>query len=280
MPTDHDAQLARIQALLAKAESTTFPEEAKALTAKAYELMQKWAIDDAMLAHHRKASGVDPEIIKIDMPYSPFKGPKEDLLCDVAKLCDCKPIITSARVKNRNWRTEGGPKYRHVGYVQVIGFPQDVRFVEMLYTSLLLQAEVEFLSTEVQGRMADECSHPGHRTRWRNTFQDGFNYEVTRRIRGMRRTVRAEAETATPGTGLVLADKADKVQAAFKEAFPDAFNINRTSGRQESTGSAGALGRQAGARADVGGPKVSEGKEGGKEVKGAPGMTSLGSLLP
>ena len=41
--------LRRIRALLAKAESTEFPEEAEALTAKAQELMSAHAVDEALL---------------------------------------------------------------------------------------------------------------------------------------------------------------------------------------------------------------------------------------
>jgi hypothetical protein len=42
--------LGRIRALLAKAESTEFPEEAEALTAKAQQLMAHHSIDEALLA--------------------------------------------------------------------------------------------------------------------------------------------------------------------------------------------------------------------------------------
>ncbi|MFE0513034.1 DUF2786 domain-containing protein, partial [Streptomyces sp. NPDC058964] len=42
--------LARIRALLAKAEATGFPEEAEALSAKAQELMARHSVDEALLA--------------------------------------------------------------------------------------------------------------------------------------------------------------------------------------------------------------------------------------
>ena len=46
---DGDRALRRIRGLLAKAESTDFPEEAEALTAKAQELMTRHAVDAALL---------------------------------------------------------------------------------------------------------------------------------------------------------------------------------------------------------------------------------------
>lgn len=282
MTEDHDAQLAKIQALLAKAESTTFPEEAKALTAKAFSLMQKWSIDEAMLAHGRKVTTEGPDSTRIEVPYSPFKGPKQDLLVGLARLCDCRPILTSMRIPNRRDDIASGKykgKYRHIGHIDIIGFPQDRRFCEMLYTSLLLQAEVEFLSPEVQEQMADECSHPGHRTKWRNTFQDGFNSEVLHRIRKAKTATRSDAEKVTPGTGLVLASKQDQVNNKVAEIFP---KLHKAAGsnRGFAAGSAYQAGTEAGRRADVGGTKVSEGKGGARGVKGAAGTTSLGSLLP
>ncbi|CAM5527758.1 hypothetical protein SFUMM280S_02998 [Streptomyces fumanus] len=42
--------LARIRALLAKAEATGYPEEAEALSAKAQELMARYSVDEALLA--------------------------------------------------------------------------------------------------------------------------------------------------------------------------------------------------------------------------------------
>ena len=49
--------LDRVRALLAKAESTEFPEEAEALTAKAQELMARHSIDEALLAARSSAAG-------------------------------------------------------------------------------------------------------------------------------------------------------------------------------------------------------------------------------
>lgn len=45
--------LGRVRALLAKAESTEFPEEAEALSAKAQELMSRYSLHQAVLDHDR-----------------------------------------------------------------------------------------------------------------------------------------------------------------------------------------------------------------------------------
>ncbi|MET8697621.1 DUF2786 domain-containing protein [Kitasatospora sp. NPDC004723] len=119
--TGEPRMLSRIRALLAKAESTDFPEEAEALTAKAQQLMAQHSIDEALLA----VDGADPHApgalrIGVDNPY---EGPKTMLLDAVAAANRCRVI----------WAKE-------FGFCTVIGFDADLDGVELLYTSLLVQA--------------------------------------------------------------------------------------------------------------------------------------------
>ncbi|MBV2154468.1 DUF2786 domain-containing protein [Kitasatospora sp. SUK 42] len=113
--------LARIRALLAKAESTEYPEEAEALTAKAQQLMAQHSIDEALLA----ASGTDrdtPAALRIGVD-NPYESPKTMLLDAVAAANRCRVV----------WAKE-------FGFCTVIGFDGDLDGVELLYTSLLVQA--------------------------------------------------------------------------------------------------------------------------------------------
>ncbi|MER7702766.1 DUF2786 domain-containing protein [Kitasatospora sp. NPDC097605] len=119
--TGEPRMLSRIRALLAKAESTDFPEEAEALTAKAQQLMAQHSIDEALLA----VDGADPHApgalrIGVDNPY---EGPKTMLLDAVAAANRCRVV----------WAKE-------FGFCTVIGFDADLDGVELLYTSLLVQA--------------------------------------------------------------------------------------------------------------------------------------------
>ncbi len=87
--------LARIRALLAKAESTTFEEEAHAFTAKAQELMTRHAIDVAMLgasAGSDAAISTEHRMIRIEQPYA---DPKISLLGAVARANRCRAISTA-----------------------------------------------------------------------------------------------------------------------------------------------------------------------------------------
>jgi hypothetical protein len=120
-PVDERA-LGRIRALLAKAEATEFAEEAEALSGRAQQLMAKYSIDHALLAAqegHPEAAG--GRRLAVDNPY---EAPKVTLLQTVAQANRCRTV----------WLKE-------LGLVTVIGFPADLDAVELLFTSLLVQAD-------------------------------------------------------------------------------------------------------------------------------------------
>ena len=113
--------LGRIRALLAKAESTDFPEEAEALTAKAQQLMAQHSIDEALLAAGT-GSGSEPGACRIGID-NPYEAPKAVLLDAVADANRARSV----------WSKD-------LGFCTVVGFPADLEAVELLYTSLLVQA--------------------------------------------------------------------------------------------------------------------------------------------
>ena len=120
--------LSRIRALLAKAESTEFAQEAEALSGRAQELMAKYSIDHALLAAETgRAETPGGRRIAVDNPY---EAPKATLLQIVAEANRCRVV----------WS-------RELGLVTVIGFPADLDAVELLFTSLLVQANTAMLRT-------------------------------------------------------------------------------------------------------------------------------------
>ena len=124
-PAD-ERMLSRIRALLAKAESTEFAEEAEALSGRAQELMAKYSIDHALLAAETgQAETPGGRRIAVDNPY---EAPKATLLQIVAQANRCRVV----------WSKD-------VGLVTVIGFPADLDAVELLFTSLLVQANSAML---------------------------------------------------------------------------------------------------------------------------------------
>ncbi|MEV5461705.1 DUF2786 domain-containing protein [Streptomyces cellulosae] len=119
--TAESRMLGRIRALLAKAEATGFPEEAEALSAKAQELMARHSVDEALLA--AKAVAVEgPDAIRIGVD-APYEQAKAVLLDAVASANHCRAVWNEA-----------------FGFSTVVGFGGDLEAVELLYTSLLVQA--------------------------------------------------------------------------------------------------------------------------------------------
>ena len=126
-PAD-ERMLSRIRALLAKAESTEFAQEAEALSGRAQELMAKYSIDHALLAAETGRSETPGgRRIAVDNPY---EAAKATLLQIVAEANRCRVV----------WS-------RELGLVTVIGFPADLDAVELLFTSLLVQANTAMLRT-------------------------------------------------------------------------------------------------------------------------------------
>ncbi|MEV4741246.1 DUF2786 domain-containing protein [Streptomyces sp. NPDC049555] len=150
--------LGRVRALLAKAESTQFPEEAEALSAKAQELMARHSIDEALLAAGAPATADDgPGACRIGID-GPYESAKALLLDAVAAANHCQAV----------WSSE-------YGFSTVVGFDADLELVELLYTSLLVQA------TTAMNREADR-HHARGRARRTRDFRESFLIAYAGRI--------------------------------------------------------------------------------------------------
>jgi hypothetical protein len=215
--------LDRIMALLAKAESTTFPAEAEALTGKAQELMTLYAIDAAMLASHKGAGDDKIVVHKVTVP-DPYAKAKSYLLNVVAKANGCQSV-------------------RHMGqgFSSLVGPTANVEVVEALFASLLTQGASAMLNTPTP---------PGVNTRsFRQSFLVGYATRIGQRLTEAARASEAEAKAAEPGVGLVLASQHREVAKRFREEFPH----TSTSRISSSSGSGRAAGESAANRANLGG---------------------------
>lgn len=202
------SKLARIRALLAKAESTTFPEEAETYTNKAMTLMVQYGIDDAMLAASgEKKEEIITRVVEIRNPYSKNKI---QLLYSVAQSQSCMSIAHPDR---------SGKSYSRS---TVVGYESDVDRVELLFTSLLLQASGQL--TRVRPDWRDDTSTTVYRKAWFFGFVD----EISKRLDAIREHATQQSESARPGTALVLADRDSIVKARFNEMFPRTRDIGST----------------------------------------------------
>ncbi|MGV9941274.1 DUF2786 domain-containing protein [Streptomyces sp. NPDC003401] len=190
-PRSDSRMLTRIRALLAKAEATGFPEEAEALTAKAQELMARHSVDEALLdaaapapdAPGARRIGVEP----------PYEQAKAVLLDAVAGANHCRAV----------WNEP-------FCFSTVVGFEADLEVVELLYTSLLVQAGTAMTKAEAAQRA-------GGRRRTK-TFRQSFLAAYAHRV-GTRLAVAAETPV---GADLlpVLASREVAVTAATDRLFP------------------------------------------------------------
>lgn len=187
--------LGRIRALLAKAEATGFPEEAEALTGKAQELMARHSVDEALLAvgaHTARAPGACR--IGVEAPYERTKAV---LLDAVATANHCRAV----------WNEP-------LGFSTVVGFAADLEAVEMLYTSLLVQAGTAMTKAEA-------AQKAGGRRRTR-TFRQSFLAAYAHRV-GTRLAAAAEGRTNGLSHDLlpVLASRDVAVTERLDRLFPE-----------------------------------------------------------
>ncbi|MGV9563247.1 DUF2786 domain-containing protein [Streptomyces sp. NPDC003480] len=187
--------LTRIRALLAKAEATGYPEEAEALSAKAQELMARHSIDEALLAA-RAHTGEAPGACRIGVE-PPYETAKAVLLDAVATANRCRAV----------WNEP-------FGFSTVIGFEPDLEAVELLYTSLLVQATAAMTKAEAAQRK-------GGRKRTK-TFRQSFLAAYSHRI-GDRLRAAAEGQVAGSEGDLlpVLAARDVAVADHMERMFPD-----------------------------------------------------------
>jgi hypothetical protein len=206
-----ERMLGKIRALLAKAESTEFTEEAEALSARAQELMAKYSIDHALLAAEtgRKEEPCGQRIA-VDNPY---EAPKASLLQTVAQANRCRVV----------WSKE-------LGLVTVIGFPADLNAVELLFTSLLVQANGAMLRAG-----AKRDAYGRSRTRaFRQSFLVSYAIRIGERLSeatGHAERQAADEQAATSGGGkdLVpfLAARHQAVDDAVDAMFGDTLTRSR-----------------------------------------------------
>ena len=171
-PADAKA-LSRVRGLLAKAEATTFPEEAEALSAKAQELMSRYSLHHALREHERgRTAEATARRIWIDSPYVSAKAA---LVQSVATANRCRLVCAEK-----------------LGFVAVIGAECDLEFVELLSTSLLVQANRAMLAAgrTTSGRQA--------RTRsFRQSFLVAYGVRIGERLTATSTAVSTEVDRST-----------------------------------------------------------------------------------
>lgn len=197
-PVD-EAVLAKVRALLAKAESTNFEHEADALTAKAQELMARHAIDEAVANAIGGACKETPSLrrVPVDDPYATAKS---YLLA----------VVASANGVRSVWSED-------FAYMTLVGFEADLDAVEVLFTSLLMQASRAMLA---KGRIRDARGRSRTRS-FRQSFFVAFAQRIHERLVVAAHQAREAAEQEMGRDLLpVLAGRREEVDDYTAKLFP------------------------------------------------------------
>ncbi|MET8154023.1 DUF2786 domain-containing protein [Actinoplanes sp. NPDC049668] len=191
----NDAKLERVRALLAKAEATTFPAEAEAYTAKAQELISLHSLDEALLTGASEAVVPYARRIGVDHPY---ESEKASLLTSVARANRCHVV----------WSPE-------FGFATVFGFDADIDAVDLLHTSLLVQAHRAMARAEPPGGKAGRA----RLKTFRQSFLVGYAVRIGERLAEAGRA--ALEQIGDPAALLpVLASRDVRIREARDRSFP------------------------------------------------------------
>lgn len=224
--------LSRVQGLLAKAESTDFPDEADALLAKAQDLMARHAISEAMVAAERARSGgpADPVGTRRIVVEAPYASAKRVLLGAVAHANGCRCVHLSGAAG------AGSP-------CQVFGHESDLANVETLFASLSVQAARAMLAAPVPAGDTPR--------RFRHAFLLAYANRVGQRMREAGAAARAAAGAGSADAGglaVVLRNR----EAAVDQALRDAYPHTRTARTTATSGAGWRSGRSAAERVGLG----------------------------
>ncbi|MCK0111609.1 DUF2786 domain-containing protein [Ornithinimicrobium sp. F0845] len=151
--------LSKVRMMLAKAESTPYAAEAETFTAAAQKLMTRHSIDRALL--DREGGGSDgPAAIRVGIDR-PYESARFHLVAAIAEANRCKAV----------WQ-------KGLGSSTVVGFPTDLRAVELLFTSLMVQATAAMTAEGSRQHWTGQS-----RTRsFRNSFLTAFAVRIGERL--------------------------------------------------------------------------------------------------
>ncbi len=202
---DLTRKLATVRGLLAKAESTTFDEEAEALSAKAQELISRYALE-RLLEEQADGSGAGAPHARRIWLEAPYVGAKAQLVHEVATANTCRAVLSDPP-----------------GVTTVVGADSDLEAVELLVTSLLVQAIRAMLR---HGRAVD--ARGATRTRsFRQSFLMAFAVRIGERLG-------ETAEQVLHDSGHerdllpVLRSRAEAVSEAFEQLVPHTVTRSRS----------------------------------------------------
>jgi len=240
-----DSMLGRVRKLLAKAEDPSCtPEEAAALNDKAAELIAKYGVDRALLASTGEVQDeVGDRVMVLPDPYARDKA---RLLVRVAAPLRVRVIFNTGASRHiRGFR------------VHLFGFTADLDRVEILFTSLLVQASFGMASARPAGDWWRDPT-PSQVAAFRRDWLTGFGAKVHQRLSASEDRAKQEAaREGSSGMELVFVGRNAAVDTAIQTAYPKLTGEDK--GRRVRSNDAYRDGAVAGAKADLGSGRLGTG---------------------
>jgi len=282
-----DKRMQKIEALLAQAEGTPYPEEAAAFARKAQELMTRWQIDEAVLAaarQDREAQVDDIDALQFYVVSNIYLEGRLSLLNIVCAWNHCRATALSrcdyrCRACGLTWRPPHArrrpidgccscvesTKSERVKRITIVGTSRDREYARRLWLSLQVQAATEMAGEEAQAALAkDEAEEfdlpwwrpptaqdrAGFRKRWRISFLRGYRQTIARRLREAADAVASAHEAGDECVALALSTLDDAVARQQAEILGTIGNRapSKATGAGELSAPAG---RAAGERAAI-----------------------------
>jgi hypothetical protein len=227
-------KLAQIQALLAKAEATTFDSEAEALRAKAFELIARYGLEEALTASRAEIK-VEPvkEFFTIEGNYH---NRRVLLLHGIARAMRCETIMMTKRLRK-------GQKPSNTTLL-VYGMPSDIERVKVLWFSLNLQ-----MGSEMNRSLVHKPKGVHGRT-WCVNFVNAYAVEVAQRVQAAENQAEDnEVQFGDSRFALVLVANKEMVSDMFTKENRGVQKVNFA---QTASSAGWAAGSRAGEKANLG----------------------------
>lgn len=246
-----------------QAEGTNIPEEALTFTAKAQELLTKYALSELDIASVR-AGRLDDHVLTVGVVVNePHAKRKASLLSSVAGVNDLKVVMGHAHRRYGDGPIDSGygagtartvssdKESKNYRIVYLTGFSKDIEATTLLYTSLLIQAKGEIKRANVPSWE--------NKATWTSHFLVGFSAVVRQRLQKTRNddVAKLKEDATAEGFNLlpVIVERAKRVDHAYEETWGGKLGKSRSSYIRSST-SGYSAGRDAGGRSDVGQSRI------------------------
>lgn len=202
-----DQELTRkIGLLLAKAEGTDNEAEASAFFGKAYELMTRYAIDEARVRAVARASArsVEEPVVEEYMysSYAHHAKAKQELFDQVCKSQGVRfyPHGNRKHSNDHLVRAAGKTGLYESQWGRVLGYKGDIENSKMLFLSLLIQS-TRFANEDWSakyGKEAKDTGYPSYEGKfmWVSAHMEGFAHRIGERFNELREAIYKEVKDA------------------------------------------------------------------------------------